>query len=1436
MLKKMGISFYIFIILILEVFSILPVWNLINTAIDLLPNKNTEEFHEYTIETKEMYSLTAILKKKISRKNDLSVQHKNSLILNNVDKGTVNFEYFESYYTWSDNQILCPKGNYNPFKVSGNDYIEITYNNNWIKSDRTDLKCYLHRSGSQHLLVYYLMNEDNYFLEFSGASLIENTNLRFNFDEILDFKLKNKESYEGEYLDSAYAFMALVKLDDYIKLIGTKIYFNANSQSFDSPKDLIEAKKYSQGYFNAVYENNDFYYFTYNDISDFCSGYSTSTVTTPNYDTINNVNVINNLISPFEFLDEVEIKQMDSMLYNQYVYYTILNKKTNVTYHGILDIKANKVIFNTDEELEVFIPYIEYRNYNPYSISMLAINKESAYRVCVIKDGNSETCLESCSGKIIYDTDGTKCVSSTDSCETFNKMTMIPEEICISVSQCNSSIYTSNSTHCGLCKDMNSTHQYKLINGTNCLSEIPTGSKLYNFNHSLLICENGYILDNDNDMCIPHCYDTCETCSDFSTNTNDQKCLSCKEGYYLKNDFNCELILPTTIITTILLQIPTTLINKIPSTIISPAITTTIVLIPPSTTPMTTITLFPTTTITTIPIQEITSIPKPIKTSSLTTTIESPPVILTTVPKLEDFECNDKNKEKCLKCSRESNEHDLCLICKNGYQKVNYTILYQSFVDCIKIDNPILKKYYYDKSKQYYRPCFKTCKKCLIGGNEEANNCLECETGYMFHPGNNPKNNCVAYSEYYYLSNYNQYKGLKIYQCPEMAKYKIKEKKACIDDCTKDNEYKFLYNGNCLKECPSNTKTFNYICTTEPEICSFGEDNDLHLYNNDLSVIEILAKSYTNEFSYTNKFISLYKNDNYSIMIYKDASCIKELSLEMPNINFESCYNKVKEAYNINDNLLVSVAENKILDNPITFFSFFHPISGEKLDAENLCKEDTIIIEENLYELLNKNKKFYSTQTSLTNQGINIFDKNHPFFKDLCYDYENNLKKDIPLSRRIKDIYPNVSLCDEGCLYESINLENMTAKCDCKFNDINNNNIIKDNEVLNILFDETLDLINESNILVLKCIKYMFKHFSRSIGGWISLIIIIILIIMVILYFSIDLNKIRIFIMGFNENFFEYILKEKNLEKNIVVNIDKYTPPKRTHGIINKENEKKYKKKINNKMIESMKDSNKTIGSKAKILIHKKSIIEVTEKNDLNIEFFKKYFQKSFYDMEYDEALVYDKRHFLTIFCECLREKQIIANTFIAKDDLKPRSIKIIVFSLNFILYFVINGLFFSEKVIEQLYELDKSKEHFFSYFTRLIDRMFYCTLIGVVIGYIEDFIFVGIKKFKSIYLREKDNIAIIKQNIIDLLTEINKRNFAFIIFVSIIFIFSFIYLCCFNYVYPYSQIEWIKSSITILIIMQILSLLKCLLISSLRILSFKINSEKLYKISKVFI
>ena len=63
----------------------------------------------------------------------------------------------------------------------------------------------------------------------------------------------------------------------------------------------------------------------------------------------------------------------------------------------------------------------------------------------------------------------------------------------------------------------------------------------------------------------------------------------------------------------------------------------------------------------------------------------------------------------------------------------------------------------------------------------------------------------------------------------------------------------------------------------------------------------------------------------------------------------------------------------------------------------------------------------------------------------------------------------------------------MTATCDCKFNDITNNNLIKDNAFLDSAVGEIFDIINSSNILVFKCINNIFSHFSSSVGSWISL-------------------------------------------------------------------------------------------------------------------------------------------------------------------------------------------------------------------------------------------------------------------------------------------------------------------------------------------------------------
>ena len=411
---------------------------------------------------------------------------------------------------------------------------------------------------------------------------------------------------------------------------------------------------------------------------------------------------------------------------------------------------------------------------------------------------------------------------------------MMPEQICLNKSLCdlNYYIFNENETECGLCDYFYSdTAKYRFVGNDKlqCLDTIPSHATFYNEYLNLLKCEENYHFENY--QCLPdYCYERCKNCSEVSSDINSQKCTECKSGYSLEEG-NC-VIPPTTALTTkeSTSAPTTTTITEAPTTIITEAPTT-------------------------------------------TTITEASSTIITEKPSTVPIVCPD---EKCLTCNEESNELGLCLSCNEalGYIKVNYTLVLTNFLDCMKPNNPKSKKFYYNENLTEYRPCYKTCKQCLREGNPEANYCLECETDYMFRPGNNPYNNCVAYSEYYYISGYNQYKNLKIYQCPEDAKYYIRNKKSCIDDCQKDAEYKYLYNGNCL--------------------------NDLYLsYQDNLEVIETLVKSYISEFYYTDNYISLYQNVNYSIIIYKKGQCITDLNLELPNVDFQSCYTKVQTKYEL---------------------------------------------------------------------------------------------------------------------------------------------------------------------------------------------------------------------------------------------------------------------------------------------------------------------------------------------------------------------------------------------------------------------------------------------------------------------------------------------------------------------------------------------------------
>ena len=530
---KYYFSCFLFFNSIISILSVIPEWNLEKTGDNLLNSESNE--HNYVIIERLMYNVFLKMTRKVY-KNDGVVNYTNHVYMSNhmvnIQERDVDFDFVESFYLIGDNYgdyIVCPKGPYHPYNLNKGEYITINgFEKKGLKD--WDLKCYKHENnGETFLLVFYLLNgEINFFHSIYGNYDWGHMNQDFA-SELYDYKITDSYYYSGK--EREYVMMPLMKNGNFLALIGKVAVLKSDKRDYFTPDesmkiDICSIKKYTQAYYSN--SSNSFYYITYNDINDFISGY----VSTTNTDiTINNYNwadIKKNNESPFEFIEkEFEIEAMNIMLYNRFVYYKIRDKNNSEKiYHGIFDIIKNKVIFNTNEIINYFIPYS--------NLAMLAITPTSAYKICFYK--NNGECAEECSEGYKYDVDGNTCNSSSD-CDD-NKITLIPSGICID--SCDERYYIKKDGKCGLCKDFNlGDKSYKLVNGTECIEFNQESMEFFNEDLKLLKCKENYLFKNND--CKKKCYELCEEgeCTEYSDNENDQKCISCIDNYYLENG-NCK--------------------------------------------------------------------------------------------------------------------------------------------------------------------------------------------------------------------------------------------------------------------------------------------------------------------------------------------------------------------------------------------------------------------------------------------------------------------------------------------------------------------------------------------------------------------------------------------------------------------------------------------------------------------------------------------------------------------------------------------------------------------------------------------------------------------------------------------------------------------------------------------------------------------------------
>ena len=836
---------------------------------------------------------------------------------------------------------------------------------------------------------------------------------------------------------------------------------------------------------------------------------------------------------------------------------------------------------------------------------------------------------------------------------------------------------------------------------------------------------------------------------------------------------------------------------------------------------------------------------------------------------------------KCFKCSNESNSNNLCISCNNDegyYEKIDDEPRIDMFVNCYK--DP--EGYYLDNVYKIYNKCYLTCKTCNQQGDESNNNCIKCKSEYEHKIGNNCYEKC---NFYYYFDSSNNYQCTDGDSCPMNYKL-ILSKKKCIDACSKDNNYKYEYEDNCYDKCPNNTigSNITFICEEikkeEPQEQCKITTNSLLSYKKNVTSNDLnpLTEVYAINYRSSNDYVSTYKNDYISLYIYKNITCLENTTGSAPQIDFGDCYQKVKDSYDIEDDLIISIIiiddyDSNRNSKPITTYAFSDPLSGKILNSSKVCANEKIVIQEDIKTLIEKiDDQKEDFILFCTKQGIDVFNITDRFYNDLCYHFESPNGRDVPLKDRISMFYPNITLCDHGCENKGVDLETLKAKCVCAFNDLMNNELFTDN-VYGQSLEEIMDIISSLNIAVVQCIKDIFnvKYFSECTGAYIFLFFFVGEIICLIKYFIDGLYDIRKFLFALTKSYIEYISKEKLKKSKKKFNslIDNFPPKKNKRfkksnnngSIFMTQNQNSFSSKNDLQKI-STKRMISTVGIRTKKrdidssnkkyyetkimptnhnksnknrIMPKNNIIETSNKKEnekININI-KEYLSLSFDENDFDDVIDKETRTFCQYFSEKFQENQIFINSFYIKETFRPNSLKILTLIMTLKLYFVVNALFYTEEYISEILYIE-GKDSFFAFAPRRFNHFIYIYAVVGIMSYAIGYFFLEERKIKKMFIRNREGEIKLKFQISNVIKGIKSRFISLIsinIFLSII---SFIYISCFNIVYPKSKFEWIKSSLFIFLVTQFINFSIVFIESIIRYTAIKCNSEKFFKLSLI--
>ena len=696
--------------------------------------------------------------------------------------------------------------------------------------------------------------------------------------------------------------------------------------------------------------------------------------------------------------------------------------------------------------------------------------------------------------------------------------------------------------------------------------------------------------------------------------------------------------------------------------------------------------------------------------------------------------------------------------------------------------------------------------------------------------------------------------------------------------CIEENKFNCISSDNnednsCLNICPQ-----NYRINYEENKCVF-EIISLSEFKNELE------KNITSFVNSTN----IINGSDFIAMVYPldDINQKEQLEKGISSIDFGECTKIIKNYYNISQNeslivLNIELKQNKIQKNDNSFdlkkdiYIEIYDFSGRKLNL-SICQENIKVMKYigDIEEL------DIQTAKDLATQGIDVFNAKDKFFNDLCYYYNNKDNKDIIIDDRRKDIFQNISFCQGGCIYDSVDYDLMSANCICKSNFLindNSNNIDKeeqnDKEIINFdsITKSFISNLFDFNFNVLKCFNLVvnLEILKRNFGFYFMVIMFLLQVIFLIIYLINGLKNIKRYMI-----LFQYKYNKNNLLKTCQKNFHNCKYKKQKYNIDKIYNKPKQKNKLNKKMVHY--NISNPINRRNKILNNKKNFIklkkksinnnidELSENSNLNISKIinkknkkknKIYHMKTnikidsnnnkfnkqnlknnlFEDLEninYEKAIIYDKRNYCRIFFSFLVDSQIILGTFCTDNYLYLFIIKLSFFVYTIQISFFLNSLFYTDEYISDAY-YNNGVLNFISGLPKSI----YSSIVSLITTNLLRILSNNKKELKQLIIKKRNynNYRILVKL---KLNQLKYKLISYFIIVFILGLFFSYYVTSFCAVYRYSQKYLFLGFIESFIFDFIISIISSMFLSLLRYISIKKKIKCLfmtYKIISIFI